>query len=46
MKKQILIFSLMMLVVLSLLGGCKMVEKKDVASRSEQIEFLKNMKVK
>lgn len=41
MKKQLFIFSLLMLVMVNILGGCKMADKKNVTTKEEQIEFLK-----
>jgi hypothetical protein len=40
-KKQLFIFSLLMLVMVNILGGCKMADKKNVTTKEEQIEFLK-----
>ena len=42
MKKKVLIYSLLMLVMMGVLGGCKMEMKEDkTATKEEQIEFLK-----
>ena len=42
MKKKLLIYSLLMLVMMGVLGGCKMEMKEDkTATKEEQIEFLK-----
>ena len=42
MKKKVIIYSLLMLVMMGVLGGCKMETKQDkTATKEEQIEFLK-----
>ena len=42
MKKKLLIYSLLMLVIMGVLGGCKMEMKEDtIATKEQQIEFLK-----
>ena len=42
MKKKVIIYSLLMLVIMGVLGGCKMETKQDkTATKEEQIEFLK-----